>query len=215
MDTANSVEASKYNLSQKGARVPKKVLNKDDFLSLLVAQLKNQDPLEPQSNEEFLSTMAQFNSLETLASLDRSIHYSQAIAMTDRTVTVQEPNREPVAGKVEKVGVVDGKVMVYIDGNKYSISDVKEVHLQDSGRNSVPGNDIFQAALMIGKEVLLEDGEQVRGIVEKVGVVGGSLKIHVNGRPYDVSNIIEIGNPAVSDTVQSAPPETEVAAGEG
>lgn len=195
MDTARAAEASKYNMHQKGTRVPKKVLDKDDFLSLLVAQLKNQDPLEPQSNEEFLSTMAQFNSLETLASLDRSIQYSQAVAMTDRQVTVQEPNKEPVAGKVEKAGVVDGKVVVYIDGNKYSISDVIEVHLQESGKTAVTGNDIFQAALMIGKQVLLDGGAQVRGIVEKVGVLNGVLKIYVNGKPYDVSSITEIGNP--------------------
>ncbi|MFZ5648342.1 MAG: flagellar hook assembly protein FlgD [Bacillota bacterium] len=222
MDTSKAVEASRYGLPQKGTRVPKKVLNKDDFLSLLVAQLKNQDPLEPQSNEEFLSTMAQFNSLETLTSLDRSIHYSQAIAMMNRPVTVQELNKDPVAGMVEKVGVVDGKVMVYIGGNKYSISDVKEIHLQDTGNPSVSGSDIVQAALMIGRQVLLDSGEQVGGTVEKVGVVDGRLKVYVNGKPYDISTIIEVGNPDhdsgsagySSDSGQIGPPAPGVTEGE-
>ncbi|MEE4152947.1 MAG: flagellar hook capping FlgD N-terminal domain-containing protein [Erythrobacter sp.] len=39
-------------------------LTQADFLRLLTTQLANQDPLEPVSNEEMLSQMAQFSSLE-------------------------------------------------------------------------------------------------------------------------------------------------------
>ena len=41
-------------------------IGKDAFLSLLVTQLQNQDPLEPQDNSEFLAQLAQFTSLESL-----------------------------------------------------------------------------------------------------------------------------------------------------
>ncbi len=39
-------------------------LNSADFLRLMTAQLANQDPLEPQSNEQMLAQLAQFSSLE-------------------------------------------------------------------------------------------------------------------------------------------------------
>jgi len=38
--------------------------NKDTFLRLLVAQLKNQDPLKPQDGAEFVAQLAQFSNLE-------------------------------------------------------------------------------------------------------------------------------------------------------
>ena len=43
--------------------------NKNTFLQLLVAQLKNQDPLKPQDGAEFVAQLAQFSNLEqTIAS---------------------------------------------------------------------------------------------------------------------------------------------------
>lgn len=44
----------------------KAVVNKDDFLKLLVAQIKNQNPLNPADGIEFLSQLAQFSQLEQL-----------------------------------------------------------------------------------------------------------------------------------------------------
>jgi len=48
-------------------------LNKDDFLQLLVAQLQNQDPLNPSDPTEFTAQLAQFSSLEQLFNVNESL----------------------------------------------------------------------------------------------------------------------------------------------
>jgi flagellar basal-body rod modification protein FlgD len=47
-------------------------LGKNAFLQLLVTQLKNQDPLQPQDNSAFLAQLAQFSSLEQLQQINQN-----------------------------------------------------------------------------------------------------------------------------------------------
>lgn len=57
---------------------PNSQLGEEQFLNLLVAQLKNQDPLEPLSNTDFIAQLATFSSLEKLTSIDGTLkaHFS-------------------------------------------------------------------------------------------------------------------------------------------
>lgn len=61
-------------------------LGKDEFLQLLVTQLANQDPLEPMSNEEYITQMATFSQLELLqnmnSNLEQSISWSLLLSQT-------------------------------------------------------------------------------------------------------------------------------------
>lgn len=57
-------------------RKPKEVnkeIGKDEFLQLLVTQLKHQDPMEPMKNEEFAVNLAQFSQLEQLVAINKKI----------------------------------------------------------------------------------------------------------------------------------------------
>ena len=63
-----------------------KGLGESDFLKLLVAQLKNQDPLSPVDNQEFVSQLATFSSLEQLISINQNVT-KLATAQTDTTDT--------------------------------------------------------------------------------------------------------------------------------
>lgn len=75
MSTVDGVGSSsaldKYQLKQDGTQ--NKELGKDQFLNLLVAQLNNQNPLEPQGNGEFIAQLAQFSTVEGVEKLNSSM----------------------------------------------------------------------------------------------------------------------------------------------
>lgn len=62
-------------------------LNRNDFLQLLVAQLANQDPLNPQDGHEFAAQLAQFSSVEQLANISGTLalHSEQLALLTEGT----------------------------------------------------------------------------------------------------------------------------------
>jgi len=64
-------------------------MGKEDFLSLLVAQLQNQDPLNPDDPTEFTAQLAQFSSLEQLFTLNESMNkFVESNANADRFTTL-------------------------------------------------------------------------------------------------------------------------------
>lgn len=63
-------------------------LGKDDFLKLLVAQLENQDPLNPTNNEQMVAQTAQFSQIEQL---------TKVVTLLERMVELQEAQASSVA----------------------------------------------------------------------------------------------------------------------
>ena len=73
------------------------VMGKQEFLTLLVAQLQNQDPLNPDEPTEFTAQLAQFSSLEQLFNLNKSMeNLVTSNANSDRLSTLNTIGKEVV-----------------------------------------------------------------------------------------------------------------------
>ncbi len=55
---------------------PNSIVGKDGFLQLLLLQMRHQDPLNPMNNEQMLSQLAQFSSLEQMSQLNETFSKS-------------------------------------------------------------------------------------------------------------------------------------------
>lgn len=72
-DVWNQVQA-KYGKKPEKAKEIKKTLGKDDFMNLMINQMKNQDPTKPFDAEQMAAQLAQFASVEQLTNMNQSIN---------------------------------------------------------------------------------------------------------------------------------------------
>lgn len=98
-------------------------LDKDAFLQLLVAQMQYQDPLQPTSNTEYMSQLAQFSTVEELQNIDTTFGNSQAMNLTGQYVILNVPdaagNINQVSGLVDYVTLSEGKTYFHIGEDYY------------------------------------------------------------------------------------------------
>ncbi len=111
-------------------------VSKEDFLLLLVEQLKNQDPLEPMDGTDFTAQLAQFSSLEQQTAMNDNLALLQ-----DYSATLNRLSALDMIGKsVEFDGGGAGSVTINGDGQPVQIN----FELADSAQEVVV--DIYNSA---------------------------------------------------------------------
>ena len=115
------------------------LLSREAFLTLLVEQLKNQDPLNPMDNQQFLSQLAELSSVEQLQSMNTSVHdlgFSMASNLIGREIQFSRADEGVIAsGTVESVSIQQDRIVLSVEGESVRIEDVRFVgpmHHQES-----------------------------------------------------------------------------------
>ena len=128
-----------FNKVLNETRPIKKVLDKNDFLKILITQLTHQDPTQPLNDREFVAQMAQFSTLEQMINMGDEIsqvtglmNRSQAYSMLGKIVTLVEGN-EKITGAVEEVSGGDFP-QILVNGKYYDFMNVETVR-NDQGAN--------------------------------------------------------------------------------
>ena len=127
----NTSTLTDYTSSASGATN----LGEQDFLTLLVAQLEHQDPLNPQDNTEFIAQLAQFSSLEQQTTTNEKL---------DQLLTAQGSSEQTAAFALLGKQVIAAGDSFYLQGNEvalgFSIDQTAasaNLTLTDEGGNSV------------------------------------------------------------------------------
>ena len=111
-------------------------LSEKDFLQVLVAQLRNQNPLKPKDDGEFISQLAQFDQLRSLNKINATLQafsqlsmLGQASSLLGREVVAASPTTGgTITGVVESIEVAEGVPYLKVAGERIGVTAVHEVH---------------------------------------------------------------------------------------
>lgn len=113
--------------SSGGTPAPAKstgVLGKDDFLKLLVGQMRNQNPMQPTGDNEWISQMTQFSVLEQITNvatqttaLTDEQRTTRTLALIGKTVTYLDAQGAAQTGSVERVTLTSDGPRLTIGGH--------------------------------------------------------------------------------------------------
>jgi flagellar basal-body rod modification protein FlgD len=192
------------------------VLDKDDFLKLLVTQLQNQDPLNPTDSTEFVSQLAQFSSLEQLSSVndnlkivqlfEQSINNSQAVNFVDKTIKASGSMFEHGSGETYEIQYQLGEdaATVYVSIYNSSGEIIKKIEMDQmtAGEQSVVwdgadenGNAVSAGTYSFSVQAKNKDGEAMATAAYIEETVTG-ISYH-DGGTYLLAKDIEIPYSAI------------------
>ena len=111
-------------------------MGKEDFLQLLVAQMKYQDPLEPTSNTEYIAQYATFSEIEQMQNMSSSVNLDRASSLVGKYVYIKTTNATTGEtgykyGKVDFVQIENNEAYLSINGSLYPLEDLDSVVDQD------------------------------------------------------------------------------------
>jgi flagellar basal-body rod modification protein FlgD len=126
-------------------------LDKDAFMQLLVQQIRNQDPLEPVTNEDFIAQLASFSSLEEMEQLNDNVvsmvllqqsnallqQLTDSSALIGRTITWEESDGGALkSGVVQSVKIDGGIALLKVDGEDVPLPYVIQVDGPPTGSSA-------------------------------------------------------------------------------
>jgi flagellar basal-body rod modification protein FlgD len=166
-------------------RVPKNQLGKDDFLKLFVTQLQNQDPLNPDDGTEMAAKLAQFNGLEQMMNVNKSLEKLLSDQTAGRNLQMVNYVGREVTVEGGRTKLKDG-TPTKADFNLEMPAANATLEVRDSNGMIVLQKDL--GALSAGTHPVPWDGKNNTGRVQTDGVYTYSINArNVNGDAIPVT----------------------------
>lgn len=142
----------------------KSTMEKEEFLKLLVEQLKHQDPMSPMNSQDFASQLAQFSSLEQLTNMSGMMEENMQVDL----MLTQAINNTMAASFIGKSVSASGDTAILTKDNTVDIEfqlngQAQKVHINilDGGGNII--NNMKLGALPKGKHNIEWNGKNTSG----------------------------------------------------
>jgi flagellar basal-body rod modification protein FlgD len=216
------VDAVQSSANQQSNKKANDVLGKDQFMTLLVAQLQNQDPLNPMDSTGFTAQLAQFSSLEQLQNINSnlgdlsttqaSLSNAQAVDFIGKTVISSGSEFEIINGSTDgihfnlkddavavKVGIYDaaGNFVTAIDRVQMAAGEqtVDWDGMNQSGSKVPDGKYRFEVLAVDTAKQAVGVDTFINGKVTGVNYKNGSVYLMANQIEIPLSSVISVAEP--------------------
>lgn len=115
-------------------------LDMEEFLGLFIAELQNQDPMNPMDNQAMIEQISQIREIETNDRLSDAMetvmlgqNMSTAAGLIGKTITGLSDDNEFVTGQVDSVSVVDGTPKLHVGEWTVKLTNVSEIDTEQAG----------------------------------------------------------------------------------
>lgn len=219
----NSINANTASAFQNKNATGKTDMGQKQFLQLLVAQMRNQDPINPVEGAEFASQLAQFNSVEQLIDVNSGL---QTLQTSQDMMSASLTNSMAATLTGKQVRAISDEVNLSAEGNseinfklKSPAEEVEIVIRNESGTevrretlNGVSSGDNNwtwdgknDSGERLGEgnyqvEVVAKNGDEqvnalvfMEGIANKVRFSGNGVFLSINGIEVPIGDVEEVG----------------------
>lgn len=213
LSSADMIKYNREKYADKFKDSNEELITSETFLNLLVAEMTNQDPLEPTSNTEFVTQMATMTQLQYAKDSSINSLGTYASSLVGKTVTASKmdgANLVTQTGVVTEINKVsDTEYNFLINGVTFSLSNIKSVSTTvdntQAFAGSTLGDSISRASLMIGMYATVNPQTSSgavldAGVIESVQVKNGEISVVINGIAYKLSDIVEVRYQTIADT---------------
>lgn len=129
--TINNTNSVSQTTSNSWFEESKDQISVENFLELMVAQLKNQDFTNPVDDTQYIAQLAQFATMQSMQELNYYSQSNYVISMVGKEVTASKltigGKLQTVTGIVTKISLVDKQFAVFIGDEMFSLSQIMEV----------------------------------------------------------------------------------------
>lgn len=203
------------------------VLGRDSFLTMLVAQLENQDPLNPMDGTDFSAQLAQFSQLEQLMNLNDTMVELKSAFDESRDGDIMDYVGRQVSVRLEEMDVLAGAV----SGGSFSLDEAADVMITITDADGNFVRNLYYGGQDKGTHVINWDGKDSGGNLVADGTYAYTVMansgygfeeipstltgtvdavIYDNGRPYLIVDGISVSADQLvalynNDTAETAP----------